>query len=86
MARRSKRASAWASIVHQCSRYTRTQGGLRNLRIAGETIGLSIEDMEDIEAAIGYRSKDMAVLFDLWKTVRQFRPHKEASKPGKEKP
>lgn len=70
---RSDRVSAWGTIVYQSGRLTLTKSGLRDLRIAGERLRLSAEDMEDIESAIGYRSEDMALLFKQWSGVRKFK-------------
>lgn len=60
-------------MVRECAAMTMTKVGLKRLRRAGTVLGLSIEDMQDIEAAIGYRSEDLGVLFDRWENVPKFR-------------
>lgn len=73
---RSERASAWGRITRECYRTTLTQEGLRGLRKAGAAVGLSSEDMEDLESAIGYRSEDLGVLYEKWDKVPKYRSPK----------
>lgn len=81
---REARARAWDELVRESGKAILTRGGLTRLRRAGETLRLTVADMEDIERAIGYRSYLDGVadgeVYALWASVRKFRDYSHLPK------
>jgi len=72
IATRAERNDAWEAIIFHANKNLLTKTSLLAIRKAGKVLGLSSEDMEDIESAIGFRSQDLAVLYDRWASVRAY--------------
>jgi hypothetical protein len=72
---REERQRAWRAIVSQAARYRLTLAALRSMRKAGEVLGLTVEDMEDIEAAIGFRG-DFGEVYPRYASVPKYKPPK----------
>ncbi len=70
------RTYVWEGLLYYAHKDTLTLEGLRYLRINGGKLDLSVENMEALEAAVGYRSELTGTLAVKWAKVRKFRAKK----------